>query len=80
MLLQDVVLLLVDLLAGVSCVMFPRSKGIGMLAKLPRQPNTTCRCAAMVLGRHHVPVALLKAGFEQGAGVGVEAWPAASVL
>ncbi len=80
MLLQDLVLVLVDLLAGVSCVMFPRSKGIGNLANLYRQPNTTCMCAAMVLGRHQVSVDPPKAGFEQGVGVREEAWPAASAL
>lgn len=60
--------------------MFPRSKGIGQSAKLYRQPNTTCMCAAMVLGRHQIPFDLPKAGFEQGVGVHVEAWPAASAL
>jgi hypothetical protein len=37
-------------------------------------------CAAMVLGRHQIPFDLPKAGFEQGVGVHVEAWPAASAL
>ena len=37
-------------------------------------------CAASVLGGHQVAVDLPQAGFEQGVGVHVEAWPAASAL
>jgi len=57
--------------------MFARSKGIGRLAELKHNLHV---CAAMVLGRHQLSVDLPQAGFEQGVGVGVEAWPAASAL